>query len=136
MTAPITSELTLASNLAEARYVQELIEFALQASAYSERDVCVIKIATEEALINAITHGNHNDPAKRVCITFTVTAERFDVRIEDEGMGFAPEDDPDPPPGLYRPSGRGILLMRAFMTEVQFHGRGNVVTMSKVRETS
>jgi serine/threonine-protein kinase RsbW len=134
--AQMATELTIPSDLAEARRVQCLIEEALQASAYSEHDIFAIKLALEEALVNAIKHGNQMDPDKRVYIVFHVTTERFEIRITDEGTGFNPEDVPDPTAieNLERPCGRGLLLMRGFMTEVEYHGKGNVVHMAKVRE--
>jgi serine/threonine-protein kinase RsbW len=74
---------------------------------------------------------------KRVRGSYRVTPERFEVRITDEGPGFNPEDVPDPTLeiNIERPCGRGLLLMRGFMTDVQYHGKGNVVSMSKVRAT-
>ena|SRR5262245_51327966 len=132
------TELSISSDLAEARRVQGLIEEALQASSFSEHDIFAIKLALEEALVNAIKHGNQMDPDKRVFIIYQVTTERFDIRITDEGEGFNPEDVPDPTLDEFvdRPCGRGLLLMRGFMTEVQYHGKGNCVSMSKVREIS
>ena len=136
--AQMATELIITSDLAEARRVQEQIEEALQASAYTEHDIFAIKLALEEALVNAIKHGNQMDPDKRVFVRYHVTVERFDIRITDEGPGFNPEDVPDPTAieNLERPCGRGLLLMRGFMTEVEYHGRGNVVRMSKVRDAS
>jgi serine/threonine-protein kinase RsbW len=136
--AQMATELTIPSDLSEARRVQDLIEEALQASAYTEHDIFAIKLALEEALVNAIKHGNQMDPEKRVFVAYRVTAERFDIRITDEGAGFNPADVPDPtdPANLERPCGRGLLLMRGFMTEVEYHGKGNVVTMAKVREAA
>jgi serine/threonine-protein kinase RsbW len=130
------AEVSIPSDLAEARRVQELIEGALQASAYSEHDIFSIKLALEEALVNAIKHGNQMDPDKRVVVAYSVTPARFDIRITDEGDGFRPEDVPDPTAieNLERPCGRGLLLMRGFMTEVEYHGKGNVVSMAKVRD--
>ncbi|MCI0703242.1 MAG: ATP-binding protein [Planctomycetia bacterium] len=132
------TELSIPSDLAEARRVQGLIEEALQASAFSEHDIFAIKLALEEALVNAIKHGNQMDPDKRVYIIFQVTTDRFEIRITDEGEGFNPEDVPDPTDERFidRPSGRGLLLMRGFMTTVEYHGKGNSVSMSKVREIS
>ena len=136
--AQMVTELTIPSDLAEARRVQERIEEALSASAYSEHDIFSIKLALEEALVNAIKHGNQMDPDKRVFIAFHITAERFDIRITDEGPGFDPGEVPDPgdPQSLERPCGRGLLLMRCFMTEVRYHGKGNVISMSKVRQAA
>ena len=131
----MAAEVTIPSDLAEARRIQNLIEEALQASAYSEHDIFSIKLALEEALVNAIKHGNQMDPDKRVVVNYQVTTERFDIRITDEGNGFNPDDVPDPtaPENLERPCGRGLLLIRGFMTEVIYHGRGNSVSMCKVR---
>jgi serine/threonine-protein kinase RsbW len=136
MNANHSVEVTIPSDLAEARRVQTLIEEALQASAYSEHDIFSIKLALEEALVNAIKHGNQMDPDKRVFVTYRVTPFRFDIRITDEGQGFNPDDVPDPTAieNIERPCGRGLLLMRGFMTEVEYHGKGNSVSMAKVRE--
>jgi len=130
-----TREVTIPSDLAEARRVQEQIESALQASAYSEHDIFSIKLALEEALVNAIKHGNQMDPDKRVFVAYCVSTDRFEIRITDEGEGFNPEEVPDPTAieNLERPCGRGLLLMRGFMTEVEYHPPGNSVTMAKVR---
>jgi serine/threonine-protein kinase RsbW len=134
----IAAEVTIASDLAEARRIQNVIEEALQASSYSEHDIFSIKLALEEALVNAIKHGNQMDPDKHVTVSYQVTSDRFDIRITDEGSGFNPEDVPDPtaPENLERPCGRGLLLIRGFMTEVVYHGRGNSVSMSKVRNSA
>jgi serine/threonine-protein kinase RsbW len=130
-----TTELTITSDLAEGRRVQELIESTLQSFGYSEHDIFSIRLALEEALVNAIKHGNQMDPDKRVVVNYTVCAERFEVRITDEGPGFNPEEVPDPTAieNIERPCGRGLLLMRGFMTHVQYHGCGNCVSMSKVK---
>ena len=127
------------SDLAEARRVQTLIEEALHASGYSEHDIIFsIKLAVEEALVNAIKHGNQMDCDKRVSISYQVTAERFDIWITDEGSGFNPEEVPDPTAieNIERPCGRGLLLMKGFMTGVQYHGKGNKVHMWKVKNSA
>ena len=136
----LTFELTFPSDLAGARHAQDFLDEVLQELAYTERDIFAIKVSFEEALVNAIRHGNQLDLNKRVFIASTATAERFDVRITDEGLGFTPDPpeplDPLDPHFSERPSGRGLLLMRLFMTEVQFHGCGNVVAMTKIPETA
>ena len=128
-------QITIPSDLAEARRVQEEIEVSLQSSQYGDRDIFYIKLALEEALVNAVKHGNQMDPDKRVFINYTVTGDRFDIQIIDEGPGFNPADVPDPtaPENLERPCGRGLLIIRRFMTDVTYHGKGNIVTMSKLR---
>ncbi len=132
---PVTAEFTIPSDLSEARLLQARLEEALHASQYSEHDIFGIKLAVEEALVNAIKHGNQLDPDKRVEVSFQITYERFDIKIVDEGPGFNPDEVPDPtdPANIERPCGRGLLLIRGFMTEVNYHGRGNIVTMTKLR---
>jgi serine/threonine-protein kinase RsbW len=136
MTDPhIAAELTIHSDQAEVRRVQDEIEGALVTARYGDRDIFAIKLALEEALVNAIKHGNQMDPDKRVFVNYSVTGDRFDVKITDEGPGFNPADVPDPtaPENIERPCGRGLLLIRNFMTSVEYQGRGNVVAMSKLR---
>jgi serine/threonine-protein kinase RsbW len=132
------TELCIPSDLAEARRVQGIVEEALHAAGFSEHDIFAVKLALEEALVNAIKHGNQMDPDKRVSIIYRVTADRFEIRITDEGEGFNPDDVPDPtdPRNIERPCGRGLLLMRGFMTLVEYHGKGNCVSMAKVREAA
>lgn len=131
----IAAEYVIPSDLTEARRIQDEIEEALQSSRYDDQDIFAIKLALEEALVNAIKHGNQMDPEKQVQISYAVTPERFDIRITDEGPGFNPDDVPDPtlPENLERCCGRGLLLIRKFMTDVAYHGCGNIITMSKVR---
>jgi len=129
------AETTILSDPAEARPIQDDIEQALRAHQYSEREVFSIRLAVEEAIINAMKHGNGFDRAKKVRVGYRVLPERFDIEITDEGPGFNPEDLPDPTAveNLERPCGRGVLLMRHYMTSVNFNERGNCVTMSKLR---
>ena len=56
--------------------------------------------------------------------------------IADEGKGFDPCDVPDPtaPENLERPCGRGIMLMRHYMTTVAYNEHGNVVSVEHHRE--
>lgn len=131
----MSADVSIASDLAEARRLQAEIEQALQASLYTESDVFRIRLAVEEALVNAIKHGNQLDPDKRVYVSYQITAERFDIRITDEGPGFNPEDVPDPtlPENIEKGCGRGVFLIREVMTEVKYHGTGNVLTMYKLR---
>ena len=126
------------TRLDEVRDVQTEIKDALAGQQFDDQDQFYIELAVEEALVNAVKHGNQLDDAKKVSVKCVITPARFDIRIEDEGAGFDPGDVPDPtaPENLERPCGRGLLLIRRFMTDVRYHGRGNVVTMSKLRSPS
>lgn len=126
-------DIVIATDTHEAHRVQEIIVERLAACGFSERDIFGIKLALEEALVNAMKHGNRMDQTKKVEITFRVEGNAFLVCIADEGRGFNPEDVPDPTldENLERPCGRGLMLMRYYMDQVQFLQRGNVVLMSK-----
>jgi serine/threonine-protein kinase RsbW len=122
------------SDHAEARRIQEEIEQRLQSGLASEQEIFGVRLALEEALVNAIKHGNQLDRAKMVHISYRFLADRFEIRITDEGTGFDPSDVPDPTAveNLDRPCGRGLMLMRHYMTEVHYNDRGNSVFMIRV----
>jgi serine/threonine-protein kinase RsbW len=96
-----------------------------------------VAVALQEALVNAIKHGNHNDPAKRVRIIAEISVEEARFIVEDEGKGFEKENRPNPltPTDLYKTSGRGMLLINSIMDETEYNQQGNVVTMIKKRST-
>jgi serine/threonine-protein kinase RsbW len=129
-----TVDLVIASDPAEARSIQEQIEQLLHERQAHDHDIFSIRLALEEALVNAIKHGNQMDPAKKVKISYRLLADRFEVAISDEGTGFNPNDVPDPTAAenLERPCGRGLMLMRHYMSEVRYNDRGNAVIMSKL----
>jgi serine/threonine-protein kinase RsbW len=86
-------------------------------------------------MINAIKHGNHYDAAKSVEISCEIFADRIRIEIQDQGKGFDLSAVPDPtdPDNLESPCGRGIMLMRSFMSRVEFNENGNRVIMEKER---
>ena len=131
----VTRDFTLPSDLSEVHRVQTEIEDALQANRFGDSDVFAIKLAVEEALVNAIKHGNQMEPDKIVRVAYSVTDEQFSIRIEDEGLGFSPAEVPDPtaPENLERPCGRGLLLMRHYMSVVEYSDGGRTLTMAKCR---
>jgi len=131
---PPHHHVVIPSDAAEARRVQEHIEQLLQTAPFQDRDLFSIKLALEEALVNAIKHGNQYDRDKKVEITYAMLADRFVIHITDEGEGFNPEDVPDPTAfeNLERPCGRGLMLMKYYMSEVHYNARGNSVTMAKL----
>lgn len=97
-----------------------------------------IHLAVEEALTNALKHGNQSNPDKKIDIEFLITPEKLDISITDEGTGFFPDDVPDPRfnGNLYKSSGRGVLLIKAYMNVVEYNERGNCVHMVKYRNSA
>jgi serine/threonine-protein kinase RsbW len=102
------------------------------------RDYFGVLIALEESLSNAIRHGNKYDVSKQVLVECKASPEHFWLRVTDEGNGFEPLQVPDctADENLECPGGRGLALMKAYMTRVEYSPRGNCVTMEKTRSAS
>lgn len=107
----------------------------LEAEHWNSHEVFGVHLAVEEALVNAIKHGNKEDPAKSVLVKVQTSPEQLRVEIVDEGAGFDPGLVPDPTSAerISKPHGRGLMLMHSFMTHVEYKGRGNELVMEKVR---
>ena len=130
-------KLTIPSDTAEGQAVQERIVKLLEDLNYAPRDVFGMRLALEEALVNAMKHGNRMDPNKSVHIGCRADAAQVRIEIEDEGDGFQLAEVPDPTTdeNLEKPCGRGIMLMRAFMSQVEYNDAGNRVVLVKDRES-
>lgn len=115
---------------------QQTILESTQACSFDETSCFAIRLALEEALANALRHGNKYDEEKVITVTYWVGPDQVVLEVEDQGTGFDPEAVPDPTAleNIDLPSGRGILLMRAYMTDVRFHPPGNRVTMTFRRQ--
>lgn len=102
---------------------------------FGEDAIFAVHLSLEEAFVNAIKHGNHNDPEKVVLAEFLITPEKIDISITDEGFGFDPSGIPDPRcnNNLYKSSGRGVLLIQSYMDVVEYNNRGNCIHMVKYR---
>jgi serine/threonine-protein kinase RsbW len=90
-------------------------------------------VALDEAFVNAVKHGNKNDPSKLLRITAELSGKEAIFTIEDEGEGFDVREIPDPcdPANLFKSSGRGVMLMYNIMDEIEYNARGNKVKMVK-----
>lgn len=119
------------------RLILEIVE-QLQQAAWSQKDIFGVHLALEEAVVNAIKHGNCEDPDKVVHVSCKISANRCWILVQDEGPGFNPDDVPDCTldENLDKPSGRGLKLMRNFMTLVEYNEYGNRVVMEKVVDGS
>ncbi len=117
------------------RVTDELLE-QLGAHGWSPSDLFSIHLAAEEAIVNAIVHGNKLDPHKKVHVSCEVTPQLARIRITDEGDGFDPGRVPDctAEDRLEMPGGRGVMLMKSFMTRIEYNAKGNSVLMEKRRE--
>jgi serine/threonine-protein kinase RsbW len=116
----------------DAREAQEAVLGAIERCSYEPNSCFAIRLALEEALSNAFKHGNKNDPQKVVTLECHVDGGAVVIEVEDQGDGFDPGVVPDPTEdeNLEIPSGRGIVLMKSFMTDVSFDPPGNRVRMT------
>jgi serine/threonine-protein kinase RsbW len=107
----------------------------LEAGQFSEDDLFAVHLALEEAFLNAVKHGNKMDPAKKVKIDCLVDGEKVEIDMVDEGAGFDPDRVPDPRVGenVFRPEGRGLLLIRSYMHAVEYNERGNGLRMVRYK---
>ena len=125
--------LNISSELSSARQVEQRLITELRRQNYPDDCLFAVRLALEEALSNAIKHGNRLDPDKTVTVRFSVEPEKVQLIVTDQGQGFDPAAIPDPTTDdhLEDPSGRGITLMHAYMDEVIYNSCGNEVRMVK-----
>jgi len=123
------------SNTADGRRVLEEILQQLELLDWVSHDVFSVHLAVEEALVNAIAHGNKFDPRKQVEFSCRISAELVRIEITDQGDGFDGTALPDPTDAdhLGAPAGRGVLLMKSFMSRVKYQASGNRVVLEKDR---
>ena len=98
-------------------------------------DIFAIHLAAEEAIVNAIVHGNKLDPTKKVHVECEISTAVVRILISDEGAGFDPASVPDctVDERLEAPGGRGVMLMKSFMTSIEYNATGNAVVLLKRR---
>ena len=113
--------------------VIEDITGAMTRQSFRAEEVFGMRLAVEEAVVNAMKHGHKDCPDEPVSVRYQVSPERVLVEVEDRGPGFDPDQVADPlaPENLERPSGRGLLLMRTYTTWMRHNRRGNRVTLCK-----
>jgi len=118
----MSDELIITSRTEDLQIVREFIETRLVPLPFTEKERANIVFCLIEAAINAMNHGNLNDPEKPVKITFDSFPDKIVLAVTDQGCGFDPETigDPREPTHLKRPSGRGIFFMRQMLSKVDF----------------
>jgi serine/threonine-protein kinase RsbW len=123
------------SSLAEMPGVIDDLLERLRSAGFSLADSFGIRLALEEAIVNAVKHGHREDPGKEVEVSYRVTDAWLVAQVRDQGPGFDPSLVPDPldAENLDREGGRGLHLMRAYMSWVRYNEAGNCVTMCRRR---
>ncbi|MCA9060178.1 MAG: ATP-binding protein [Planctomycetaceae bacterium] len=125
------------SDTGEGLKVQEEIVVLMEQFQYSTRDVFAMRLSLEEGLTNAIRHGNKLSPDKTVYVLCDIDYQRLRVVIQDQGAGFDPQDVPDPTMEefLERPTGRGLMLMEAYLDEIVYEDSGRRLIMVRQRNS-
>ncbi len=120
-----TLEQVLESTLDSVDGAEETVLREAQQVGFDEDDLHKIGISLRECMVNAVVHGNRYNTRKKVHLKVTRTPERLTIVVGDEGDGFDPAAVPDPLAGdnLLRGSGRGVMLIQAFMDEFQISKR-------------
>lgn len=105
---------------------------ATSAAGYSPTSTFAVRLAMEEAISNAFRHGHQGlDPRLTITVSYDIGPQRIELSVKDQGPGFKPEAVPDPTldENLERPSGRGLMLMKAYMTSITYSAKGNEVRL-------
>lgn len=127
-------DMLIPSDLSYVLGVNHEIAVLLKEFGFPVQDVRVnIPLVCDEAVTNAIVHGNGSDPSKMVNIQVYVSNGRFRIRIRDQGQGFdaGAVEDPRDGENVLRSGGRGVFLMRNIMDTVEYKEGGRVLEMEK-----
>lgn len=112
--------------------VEEEMMLLIDGAGFSRASKFAIKLAFEEAVTNAFAHGHKGLPDDlEVTIEYRITPDAVTIAVEDQGPGFDPGDVPDPTldENLDKPSGRGLMLIRTYMTDARHNRTGNRLVM-------
>ncbi len=129
-------EKTIPSSKDVAHAQVELLINALTEAGWDGSDLFHVQMSVDEAIMNAVIHGNEESPDKQVDFVFRVSEKAAYVQIRDQGCGFCLEEVPDPTAeeNLESIHGRGVFLIQQMMSEVTYNEVGNEVTMVKYRK--
>jgi len=135
-TAPISCSIVVKSRPSAVVGVCGQVLSKLKANGFGQDDIFAVHLALEEAFLNAVKHGNKMDPTKEVKIDYSVGLDKIEISMTDQGEGFEPASIADPRfgEGLYKPGGRGLLLMNSYMDMVKFNEQGNSLYMVRYKE--
>jgi len=134
--APIKFSMVVKSRPSAVVEVCEEVLSKLDAYGFDKDDTFAVHLALEEAFLNAVKHGNKMDSSKEVKIECSVDFDKIEISLTDQGDGFEPASVADPRYGedLYKPGGRGLLLMNSYMDVVKFNEPGNNLYMVRYKE--
>jgi len=108
--------------------IKQMAEFG-----FIEDSRMTIAMALDESLTNAINHGNKNDPQLTVEVIYSITSEKIEIKVRDQGKGFDWKNNRRLSgeggfTGL-EVEGRGLFLMNDLLSDIHYNDAGNEVTM-------
>jgi len=126
-------ELEVPSDLAIMNTVLEYLLARVDGLGLIKVEQSNLYVALDEAFVNAVKHGNRNDPTKLIRVTAELSPHEAIFTVEDEGEGFDVREIPDPcdPANLFKSTGRGVLLIYNIMDEVEYSQGGARLRMVK-----
>lgn len=133
---PTSYSIVVESKPSEVVRVCEEVLDRLRNKGFGKDDIFAVHLTLEEAFLNAVKHGNKMDPSKTIKIDYSVSEDKLEITITDQGPGFKPDkvDDPRFGENLFKPGGRGLLLMNSYMDTVKYNEQGNSVYMVRYKE--
>lgn len=126
-----SNELALPSSFDQIDRLEPFLKKIQQRVGFSDDQFSRIRLSVNEAVTNAIIHGNKEDTSKKVHITAELQEGALKVSVKDEGSGFDPSSLPDPlqNKNLLKESGRGIFLIKQYADQTDFSDNGTKLTM-------
>lgn len=120
--------------IASAKIVDYIVDYIKKNKQDVSNDVLFdIKLCIEEAVRNAIVHGNKSKKDLMVDISYNIEDNKIKITVQDKGKGFTVSELPNPTheDNLYKESGRGVYIIHRLMDKVVYNDIGNLVTMEK-----
>jgi serine/threonine-protein kinase RsbW len=119
-------------------FVQQSVLDGMESFGYGEENRFAVRIAVEEAMANAVLHGHRGDQEQLIEIHWTISSSQVAMFVSDDGRGYNSSAVPDPTAdeNLTLPSGRGLAMIKAFMTTVHVSDAGRKIEMTLMRSSS
>jgi serine/threonine-protein kinase RsbW len=118
-----TYYLEIKSDLALLPKVDKFIKKAVKNIGLDQNDIDGLLLSVNEAVSNAIIHGNNYNPDKKVIISIIQTSDELVISIKDQGKGFNPSQVPDPtsPENILKENGRGIHIIKMCVQDIHYN---------------
>ncbi|ADU65660.1 ATP-binding region ATPase domain protein [Desulfurispirillum indicum S5] len=132
----MTTTMVFASDLDEvATYAKHIVE-RIPDGYFTPKKLYRVRLAVDEAMTNAIMHGNKSDTTKSVQVNLHCNSHGINISITDEGDGFDQRAVPQPTAdeNLLRTGGRGIYIVAHYADSLTYNDKGNQVTLAFARD--